>query len=103
MNNSEYMYVFVREDLSVAQQIVQLGHATYDVGTKHPRSSSPNFVLIGVKNEQKLLELSEWLHTNETDHHMFFEPDVDQHTAIATKPISGSKRDIFRKFKLYGR
>lgn len=33
---------------------------------------------------------------------MFFEPDIGQHTAIATEPIvTDDKRKIFKKFKMY--
>ena len=38
---------------------------------------------------------------HDIDAYMFFEPDIDQDTAIATEPITGEKRKLFKKFKMY--
>lgn len=97
------MYVFVREDLSIAQQIVQTSHATFEVGAVANTVKSPNFVLIGVKSEQQLHQIKEMLYEQQIECKMFFEPDINQHTAIATVPIVGDSRKIFKKYELFKR
>lgn len=94
------MYLFVREDLTPSQQIVQVAHATFEVGREHD-VPSPHYVLIGVKNRDELLRVSDWLSEINIDHKMFYEPDFDtKDTAIATKPIYGDQRSQFKKFRL---
>ena len=95
------MYIFVREDLSLSQQIVQAGHATFEIGTLHPANThSPHFVLLGAKTELKLLEIAEWLISHNVEFKMFYEPDISSYTALATQPMSGETRNKFKKFKL---
>ncbi len=33
--------------------------------------------------------------------HMFFEPDINEHTSLCTEPIYGEDRKFFRKFKMF--
>jgi hypothetical protein len=55
MNNTPYMYMFIREDLSIPQQIVQTAHAVDELGKKIKNSPQTNhMVLFGVKNEAEL-------------------------------------------------
>ncbi len=92
-----YIYLFIRTDLSVPQQIVQTAHAIYEVGRELPQlppgaALSPNAVLIGAESEEELRMLGDYLTKHEIKYHKFFEPDINAHTAIATYPISGDKR-----------
>lgn len=94
----QYMYVWVREDLSAPQQIVQSSHASARIGELY--HSDTNIVLIGVDNENSLKQISCLLEDHEINSHMFFEPDIDQFTAIASEPLTGDRRKPLRKFKL---
>jgi len=47
------------------------------------------------------MNISMKLNDSDIEHEMFYEPDIQQHTAIATEPIYGDRRKFFRKFKLY--
>jgi len=98
-----YMYVFVRTDMTAAQQIVQAGHATYDAGQKFEKTEHPlHLILFGVKDESELLKASERIGILGVDHCMFYEPDYDTgYTAIATEPLYGIQRDVMRKYDLY--
>lgn len=103
---SEYVYCFIRTDLSVTQQIIQMSHCTFEVGTLDKTfGQPPNIVLFEVENEIKLLEAHNWVTKHKIDCVLFDEPDMEgQFTALATKPIkTKEERAIFRKFKLYGR
>lgn len=95
-----HMYTFIRTDLSVPQQIVQHGHATYMVGNYIKNDDIPSIVLIGADDEDGILKISQYLSDNNIEHKTFFEPDIDQFTSIATTPLSGKDRLLFKKFKL---
>lgn len=101
--NSQHMYLFIRRDLSVAQQIIQMSHAVYAVGCRwaSERSHSPNFVLIGVSNESELHKIEDWLGSYNIPNAKFYEPDVSEHTAICTIPLTVDERKIFKKFNTY--
>ena len=94
----QYMYVFVRRDLSPPQQIVQAAHASAMIGDKF--HGDTNIVLFGSKGEDELLGCADYLNQHDIKYHMFFEPDIDQYTAIATQPLLGDSRKPMRKFNL---
>ena len=98
-----YMYVFVRTDMTSAQQIVQAAHVTYDAGQKFEKPEHPlHRILFGVKDEAELLKASTRIGIDNVDHCMFYEPDFDTgYTAIATEPLYGEERNVMRKYNLY--
>lgn len=95
-----YMYIFVRNDLSHPQQIVQAAHSAYEMGRAADGDVIPNVVLIGVSNEDELMDTMSYLVDQGIDHTTFFEPDVDSFTAIATRPLTGEDRKPLKRFKL---
>ena len=96
-----YVYLFIREDLSIPQQIVQTAHAVDELGKRIRNSDNTNFMcLFGVDNEAALQKVAEYLDRNGVEFEMFYEPDVDTFTAIATVPLVGDDRKIMKKFKL---
>jgi hypothetical protein len=97
------MYVFVRTDMTAAQQIVQAAHATYDAGHAWYKPEHPlHLILFGVKDEKALLKAAERLGMNGVDHVLFFEPDYDTgYTAMATEALYGADREIMRRYDLY--
>ena len=95
----QYMYVFVRRDLSLPQQIVQASHASAKIGEDY--HSDTNIVLFDSTNELSLKETADYLKHNEIKFNMFYEPDVDEFTSIATEPLLGDKRKLLNKFRLY--
>lgn len=44
--------------------------------------------------------ISDYLEMHGIEHEMFYEPDVESHTAIATRPLIGEERKLMKKFKL---
>lgn len=95
-----YMYLFVREDLSHAQQIVQTAHAVDELNKSHPHEKGNYMVLCGAKDENDLFGISEQLTTSGIVYEMFYEPDIDSYTAIATQPLRGEDRKVLRRFRL---
>lgn len=95
-----YMYLFVRNDLTAAQQIVQTAHAVDDLNKMHPHDPGNYMVLCGVNQEADLLSISEYLSFEGIKHSLFYEPDIESYTAIATKPLIGSERKPMKRFQL---
>ncbi len=95
-----YVYMFVREDLSHAQQIVQTAHAVDDLNKHYPHQTGNYMVLCGASCEQELISISEQLTNEGIEHTMFYEPDVSSFTAIATQPLRGKQRQPLRRYKL---
>ena len=94
-----YMYLFVREDLSKPQQIVQTAHAVDEINKHLPQTTKGNYmVLCDVKSEKELLDVSMHLFEEGVNHHLFFEPDIDSYTAIATVPLKGSERKPMKRY-----
>lgn len=103
MNDSPYMYLFIREDLSIPQLIVQTSHAAYEAGAGFDRPHrTPNIVLIGVSDQDQLKQTAEYLGKHGIEFEMFHEPDYDTgYTSIATKPLFGKERKPLQKYKLF--
>lgn len=96
------MYVFIREDLTHPQQAVQVCHATMNMAAKHEiPEEAPYVVLLGIKNEQKLKEVGQYLDTHQIYYGQFFEDDMDgQLTCIATAPLPSEVKSLFKKYQL---
>ena len=68
-----------------------------------PNGIIPNLVVLGVANEQELLKAKSKLEKSGIKHEIFVEPDIgNQHTAIATEPIFGEQRRLFRNYRCLG-
>lgn len=89
-NQIPYTYCFIRKDLPVAQQIIQASHATQEITKKiqHPDQTC-HFILLEAKNKTHLFDIMLKLKERGIEHEMFYEPDVQENTAIATEPIYG--------------
>lgn len=97
------MYVFVREDLSWPQKVVQSCHAVMEMSRHHlsPNEEHPSVVLIGVKSKEKLKQILGSLNEQSVVNKEFYEPLFDNEiTAIATEPITEDRRRIFKKYQL---
>ena len=92
MSDTLYIYVFVRRDISLPQQIVQVGHVCGVSGEKFGEKGS-NIVLLGIENQEALLELSFLFDHNAIEHVKFLEPDDDMgYSSLATSPLTSEKR-----------
>ena len=102
-----YIYCFVRQDIPVVHQIIQTGHACQESGAKFGCPPECYMTLIGVKDQQELQQVSDYLQMHNIDSVCFFEPDPGEdgktrgYTAICTEPIWGKRRRKLREFPLY--
>jgi hypothetical protein len=98
----DYMFIFVRQDISPEQQAVQAAHATYVAGAKfEPKDpEQTHFVLIGISDEAAMLSAQELLQEHDTEYVSFKEPDLgDIVTAIATEKMKESQKRFLKKYK----
>ena len=58
-------------------------------------------VVCGVSSEAKLLKAHQKAKNRGIDCALFFEPDIDEYTAFASEPISGSARKVFSRYPLW--
>ncbi len=96
------MYIFVRQDISIPQQLVQASHAAHQCGLAHSDTGISNSVIIfGIEDKSQLEDLFE-KYRNILDCYPFYEPYKNTGlTAFATLPIPEEKRHIFRSFSLW--
>lgn len=94
----------MRQDISAVQQAVQACHASIEAAkafSLEDLHEHPSVIILSIKNESKLHEIRNYLIDNGIQHVHFYEPDIDdQLTALATEPIFGDRRRLFRKFQL---
>jgi hypothetical protein len=96
----EKLYVLVREDLPVAQQAVQAGHAVAEYLLRGPSSSWPNgtLVYLSVPDEERLNRWGVNLDFLGVPFVVFKEPDIgNEVTALAA--VTNDER-VFRSLQL---
>ena len=86
------MYVVVRQDIDLGYQIPQSIHAkdkfTHDFPECEHRwyNDSNTIVVLGIENEDELLKLAGLSRLEGLRFSIFFEPDINEYTAIAIEP-----------------
>lgn len=99
---AEYVFIFVRYDLSLPQQLVQTNHATMKMTSLYGIEGTPNIALIGVDDLVELQAASQLLSDLQVPHHNWCEPDWDLgFTSITTAPISGAQRAALAHYKTW--
>jgi hypothetical protein len=99
--SKNYVYVLVRSDISLEQQLVQASHAALEVGFRFPApGQTSHLVALSVRGEKELLDAAQRLSEYGIEHHVFFEPDNCMgHSALASQPIFCNA--LRRRFKRY--
>ena len=98
-----YMYVAIRRDLSVPQQVVQSCHAAIEACERYHSSvmEHPSVIVLGIKTEKKLENFMEWARINNFRFKEFREPDRDNElTSVAVFPVTEEQQSLFRKWQL---
>ena len=99
-----YIYVIVRTDLPIEQQLVQAAHSALEAGREfsNPTTDS-HLILLEAKSQDTLLNISQHIAEHNIKHHLFFEPDDDRgYTSLTTESIhSPELRAVFKKYRMY--
>jgi peptidyl-tRNA hydrolase len=86
------MYVVVRQDIDPGYQIPQSIHAKDKFTHEYPEcenrwyNDSNTIVVLGIENEDELLKLAGLCKKVKLRYSIFFEPDINEYTAIAIEP-----------------
>lgn len=103
-NKHGYIYVVVRKNLPLEQQLVQSCHASIEA-SRHYLSKAeehPSVIVLVVKSEEKLKQIIQKLSQIQIRFQEFKEPDMGNSlTAIATCPLYNDERNFFKKFQLF--
>jgi hypothetical protein len=102
--DKSYVYAIIRRDISIEQQLVQVGHAALEAGRSHYAPSEPiaSFIVLEVPHKEALLDAARKLSSLGIEHSLFFEPDFGmEHSALASRPVRGKERHIFRRWPLW--
>lgn len=98
------MYVFVRKDLPLTDQMVQASHAAleagivFGAGSKEPSS----LIVLSVPDKDALLAAQAYCEEQGIETELFFEPDWDYgYTAFGTQPITQKQRPLLKRFPLW--
>lgn len=97
--------MFVRTDMPIAQQMVQVSHAAFEAGQNSNKYTLPVSVIIfQVHNVEELKKELSRLRSLNIDCVEFFEPynDIGM-TAFATLPVFEEDRILFKDYILWGR
>jgi len=93
------LYVLVRRDLPMSQQVVQSGHAVAEWLIRGPKTKWKNgtLIVLGVTGVRALKSWQARLEGNDVPYRIFREPDLgDQPTALAAVHTG----EIFKPLKL---
>ena len=98
--------MLIRKDLPHSTQVVQASHACIEA-TKafltDQEIDHPHLVVLGVNSQEQLHNSAKKLEKAGIRFRVFIEPDRDnESTALATEPISGETRRIFKNYKCLG-
>lgn len=101
-NADRWVYLFVRQDIRLEQQLVQASHAALTLGSTTPIQGIPNLILIGVPSQMDLLTLEWRLSSHGIRFITFEEPDFNLGlTAIATEPLDAKRKKALAEYRLW--
>lgn len=98
------IYVFVRQDLPIAEQLVHSCHAVYHMGRQfYSDDGIPSIIVIGVPHEKAMLRVREKLLKHRLYFYEWNDPDAPQLgiVALATPPLSQPERECLANYRLW--
>ena len=98
-----YVYVLVRQDLPLSDQLVQIAHACLAAGYSYSLPAEvPNLVLLAVPGEKHLHIFLGSLDAAGIRYVLFHEPDdCLGDTAACTEPLTARYRETFQRLSLW--
>jgi hypothetical protein len=100
-----HTYVFVRADLPLADQVVQVGHACLEAGRRFEQPPTlGHVVVLSVPSQRELLSATARVRMAGIRCLVFSDPDLSilrQETAACSEPVSADDRRVFRRFSMW--
>ena len=104
ITDRNYVYSFIRTDLSIEDQIVQTAHSALEAGRElGTPNTHTHLILLEIKSQDALIKFSEQLKKKGIKFHMFYEPDDNiGYTSLTTEPLYDTEQmEIFSRFSLF--
>jgi hypothetical protein len=97
------VYVLVRTDIPLVDQVVQVGHVCFEAGKRFDQVETPcHLVLLGVPSERHLHAIVSDCAAVGVRSVVFWEPDDGMgYTAACTEPVTAVQRRLFRRLPLW--
>jgi hypothetical protein len=97
------VYVFVRQDIPLAMQLVQSNHATFTMAAKlKPEDGIPNLIVVGVPHVNALRKVLVKLEANAIPSEAFEDSDFDfGMAAVATYPLDAEAKKPLACYRLW--
>lgn len=97
------VYVLVRSDLPLPNQIVQVGHACWEAAARWGTpGENCTMVVLSVASQMYLREAVAWLEERGVQAYLFHETDFPRgDTAACTEPLDVNQRSLMRKFQMW--
>ena len=98
------IYVVIRTDIRIEQQVVQAIHAGAEAGRSfyQPEHGIASLVLLAVPDVEALYSLRDRLTSKGVRTELFYEPDFQMgHSALATEPLGQDRRKFLRGLPLW--
>jgi hypothetical protein len=101
--DSYTVYVFVRQDISLAMQLVQSNHAIFVMAAQMPRAEGiPNVIVIGVPHVAALKRVLHKLEAAAIPAESFTDPDLPVGiTAVCTYPLAADDKVPLANYRLW--
>jgi hypothetical protein len=102
--DDHYIYVFVRQDFSLAEQFLDGMHAIERLATlqRYSEQGIPNAVLIGLPHEKSLKRAQRYVSGLQFPHVVWIDPDKGtEYRSLAVGPVSPERKQLFQKYVLY--
>jgi hypothetical protein len=100
--DDHYIYVFVRQDLALADQLVHVAHAAFHLGLYRQIEGIPSLVVIGVPHQKSMSKVLRKLSENALPHYDWEDPDFKMGiTAIAVGPLNPEQKSILKEYRLW--
>lgn len=98
------IYVLIRQDISIEQQLVQSAHAAAEAGRtfySHDHGIA-SLIVLSVPDQAALHAARQRLLSHGIESELFFEPDFGMgHSALATRPLTNDERRHMRRWRLW--
>ena len=99
----EYIYIFVRKDLSPERRLVQACHAATESGILYCNRANYDLlhahtlIVLSVKNLPALMDAYNDI-SPKIASVLFYEDALEEDTAFATRPVTEEERELFREY-----
>lgn len=99
-----YIYVFIRQDLALADQLGAHGHAIERLITlSRPNLGLPAIITIGIPHAKSMDKVEGKVRANNLPYFAWIDPDFKELgvTSIATYCETEAERNVLRNYRLY--